>query len=405
MSKSDGQAPRQVDWQNLLAALGGFCIGLVLMYSIKALDLDGDDDEEDLKDIENQPQLSVDPNIPNLSEPLLDGACTPSEPGTPMSQREVGDFLMGPGNDAESQTLLASCGRIAQDTQALGQFVQADNFDRDLLDEKVHSASYHVDAARRACRGADNSFDQRGASRVRAQVAELTARVTQLRELSAKKSSASALDTQLRHVRRSVKQIHLHAHKAKFRRWAPRSDDAMSIISQRSARFLGDEVKANNDDENEKVTEPSGGVPWALVLAVVVDSVVDGMLIGLASAVTLSSGWLMSLATAIEMGFLGYSFSCTLVAEVRHCLATALAAIPPIAMTVSSVIAAQSSSTLQGTPAFSGLVAFALVALLFLVVQELLLEAQEKDGGELWHASIWLYIGLLLSVGVDVVIG
>merc|ERR1719162_2073209 len=65
--KVNGQESREVDWQNLFAALAGFCIGLVLMYSIKALDLDGDDDEEDLKEYGSS--LAVPSNIPNLSEP------------------------------------------------------------------------------------------------------------------------------------------------------------------------------------------------------------------------------------------------------------------------------------------------------------------------------------------------
>ena len=49
-----------------------------------------------------------------------------------------------------------------------------------------------------------------------------------------------------------------------------------------------------------------------MILAVVVDSGVDGMLIGLAGSVARSSGCLMAIATAIEMGFLGYSFACSL---------------------------------------------------------------------------------------------
>merc|ERR1719401_48968 len=61
----------------------------------------------------------------------------------------------------------------------------------------------------------------------------------------------------------------------------------------------------------EAATATPGPVPWGLVLAVLVDSIVDGMLIGLAGSVALNSGWLMAVATAIEMGFLGYSFACS----------------------------------------------------------------------------------------------
>jgi len=60
------------------------------------------------------------------------------------------------------------------------------------------------------------------------------------------------------------------------------------------------------------------------------------------------------------------------------------------------------TADVQRSWAFPGLIAFALVALLFLVLQELLLEAHETESGEVWHVSGLLYTGLLLSVVLDV---
>merc|ERR1719277_1191754 len=105
----------------------------------------------------------------------------------------------------------------------------------------------------------------------------------------------------------------------------------------------------------------------------------------------------MSLATAIEMGFLGYSFACAIAKTgAPRSLMVALLGLPPAAMTASAVAAAAGAAPLQSGPAFAGLIAFALVALLFLVVEELLLEAHEK-ASDAWHVSIWLYVGLLLT--------
>jgi len=70
-------------------------------------------------------------------------------------------------------------------------------------------------------------------------------------------------------------------------------------------------------------------------------------------------------------------------------------------MVFSSGVAAWSTVDVEQTPVFAGLIAFALVALLFLVVQELIVEAHEKEGGELWYVSVFLYIGLVISFAMD----
>jgi hypothetical protein len=44
-------------------------------------------------------------------------------------------------------------------------------------------------------------------------------------------------------------------------------------------------------------------------------------------------------------------------------------------------------------------VAFSIVALLFLVTQELLISAHEGTGGEdLWYVTVWVFIGLAVVV-------
>jgi len=145
-------------------------------------------------------------------------------------------------------------------------------------------------------------------------------------------------------------------------------------------------------------------VPWGLIFAVVIDAVIDGMLIGLAGSVAYTSGLLMALATAIEMGFLGYSFACSLTKSVRRLTATIILGLPPLAMLGAAAAATAGATYVEHMAAFCGLVAFALVAVLFLVVQELLVEAHEKEEGEAWHISVWLYMGLLLSITLDVLL-
>merc|ERR1712070_594241 len=50
-------------------------------------------------------------------------------------------------------------------------------------------------------------------------------------------------------------------------------------------------------------------IPWSQVAAIAIDGLVDGLLIGLAYVASTSAGLSMAIATCIEMGFLGLSFS------------------------------------------------------------------------------------------------
>ncbi|CAJ1373976.1 unnamed protein product [Effrenium voratum] len=152
-------------------------------------------------------------------------------------------------------------------------------------------------------------------------------------------------------------------------------------------------------------SDPHPVVPLGMILAVVVDSSVDGMLIGLAGSVARGSGFLLALATAIEMGFLGYSFAISLTKALRRpWVAVAILSVPPVMMLFASTVAFLGAYEAKSTPVFAGLIAFALAAVLFLVLDELLLEAHEKEESEGWTVSVWLYIGLLLSIAFDILL-
>jgi zinc transporter ZupT len=151
-------------------------------------------------------------------------------------------------------------------------------------------------------------------------------------------------------------------------------------------------------------TPLSSRLPRRLFAGVVVDSCVDGMLIGLSASVVPESGWLMAFATAIEMCFLGFSFACAVRGKTSQVGAFITLSVPPIAMLVASCTAFIGAYWVEHSFVFAGLIAFALVALLFLVLQELLLEAREKEDGQLWQVSMWLYAGLFLSLFLDILL-
>jgi zinc transporter ZupT len=383
---------------NALAAFIGAGVGLFIMYSIKAFGGEDDDDVASLASgqsnkIAPQGQLTAsalgEPLHPNRGGDLDDDDSTPP---TPRSCAEEGRWFEPEALEV-SDDLTDKCKRLAKQTEDLSKVVQADTVNRDALDEHIHQLDFTVDSARRACRGADH-MDLKDIAKMRVLTQQLVTGIHQLEELGEEPTKGD-VDSKLRVVRRTLRHLHSHAHRGPFRRWAPKpvlDSEAKSLIS---AASLASATSAESSH---------GKVPWSFVVTVVVDAVVDGMLIGLAAAVSRGSGGLMACATAIEMGFLGYSFTCALIDEVSRVVVVALAAVPPLTMLAASLLADWSSDSVKGTPAFVGLVAFALVALLFLVMQELLLEAQEKEDGDSWSVSIWLYLGLALSIFVDTVL-
>jgi len=242
------------------------------------------------------------------------------------------------------------------------------------VDEEVHGIDFLVDSARRIVKGAE-PMDRRGANRLREAVAGLIDHIEQLRKMDM--AEVRDLERQLRRSGASLRLVHSAAERATFRRWAPRP--------------------LPEKKEEEKATV----VPSGLIVAVVVDSAIDGMLIGLAGSVAANSGKLMAVATTFEMCFLGYSFACSIRKVVQGCTGCLILAMPPLMMLVSSAMACVGAGYVEHSPAFSGLIAFAMVAVLFLVFQELLVEAREKEGGDAWHIGLWLYAGLLLSIQSD----
>jgi len=102
------------------------------------------------------------------------------------------------------------------------------------------------------------------------------------------------------------------------------------------------------------------------------------------------------------MCFLGFSFACAVRGKASQIATFITLSVPPMAMLVASCTAWIGAYWVEHSFIFAGLIAFALVALLFLVLQELLLEAREKEDGQLWQVSMWLYVGLFLSLFLDI---
>lgn len=367
----------RVNWSHVLTAIVGFATALTLMYALKSLGL------EDEANGDNTPAGGV---VSTLKEPLLavSGPSSDEDGQSPTA----GWVLAKQPSEEECSRLRGSVTKLQAKCSTLRALVDADEVDREALDEEVHGLDFLVHSARRICRGAE-PIEPRNANRLRHHVSQLVAGIERLQHLDLR--YPAAVDEELKSTAACVRHIHSHAERATFRRWHP---------PQREVRPL----PTVEEGEASRDSLPSP-VPFGMILAVVVDSGVDGMLIGLAGSVARGSGFLMAIATAIEMGFLGYSFACSLTKALRRpWVAVVILSAPPLTMMLTSILAFQGAYEAKSTPVFCGLIAFAMAALLFLVLEELLLEAHEKEESEGWTVSVWLYIGLLLSIGFDVLL-
>jgi ZIP family zinc transporter len=117
--------------------------------------------------------------------------------------------------------------------------------------------------------------------------------------------------------------------------------------------------------------------PTGLVITVGVDLVIDGLLIGMGFAAGTELGLLLTLALTIEVLFLGLATATAL--SRAEAARTSIIGIPSglaILLAISALIGFSLLGELSGT-AFGVVLAFGAAALLYLVTEELLVEAHE----------------------------
>ena len=143
--------------------------------------------------------------------------------------------------------------------------------------------------------------------------------------------------------------------------------------------------------------------PTTMVLAVLVDALCDGFLIGLSAASGTNAGLIMAIALTIEMGFLSLTFTASLRRQPRG-VAVFSVLLPPLALVLGGALGAATAEVVSRNPALHvGLISFGVAALLYLVTEELLLEAHETQGPEehiAWVDSCF-FAGFLASFLLD----
>jgi ZIP family zinc transporter len=145
-----------------------------------------------------------------------------------------------------------------------------------------------------------------------------------------------------------------------------------------------------------KAYEARAAGPVALISAVGIDIVVDGLVLGLAFVAGAKAGVLLTVALTLEVLFLGVTLTTELAESITSKLkiiltVTALALLLPIGALLAIPVAGLSP------PVVAGFLCFGLMALLFLVTEELLAEAHEKPDTPLISAMFFVgFLSLLL---------
>lgn len=141
------------------------------------------------------------------------------------------------------------------------------------------------------------------------------------------------------------------------------------------------------------------GCPLQFTFAVLVDSAVDGFLIGITAALSANHGSVMVVALTIEMAFLAMTYA-TALQHMPISKSIPLILLPSIILVIGAVAGAELADTVSGTKGVTMLLSFGIAALLFLVTEELLIAAHESthsEGGHIWWVDLMFFLGFLIS--------
>lgn len=142
--------------------------------------------------------------------------------------------------------------------------------------------------------------------------------------------------------------------------------------------------------------------PLGLILTVGVDVLVDGLVLGIAFAAGAQAGILLTIALTIEVLFLGM----TVATELKETITSQLRIVGIVALLVLALpLGTILAGSVTALPAayLTGFFSFGLMALLYLVTEELLTEAHETPDRP-WVAAMF-FVGFLLLITLDELLG
>jgi zinc transporter ZupT len=248
--------------------------------------------------------------------------------------------------------------------------------------------------------------------------------------------ASELLVRQISDVEACLEHLHEHVERSTIKTWGPiMARGHWSALVKGKKHGGGNHSEAemsdhhgghtdHSSDEEEDVDGDFSRKPrLVLIFTVTVDAFVDGFLIGLCLVSNFPTAFIMAVATSLEMGFLGLAYGSTLNRDLDRTLAAILSggggggggaasassaraatrlqlSIPPVVMVLAGALGVSLGEALQQNALlFLGMLSFASVSLIFLVTQELLVEAREsiESPADLQCVTIWLFVGLFVA--------
>ena len=296
--------------------------------------------------------------------------------------------------------------------------------DRSTFDDLVHSMERDIHFLLREV-SLTPAWTQDERRRVSEHTKELTIAVNELEaasieiignghDTSSPISSSETLVRYISDVESCLNHLHEHVERSTVKKWGRIMTRGHWSTLSRPAQGGYMSSSGEEDEEDEFSRKPR----LVLIFTVTVDAFVDGFLIGLCLVSNFPTALIMAIATSLEMGFLGLAYGSTLNRDLMKAIASipssSLAfsetkarnltrlqlAIPPVVMVLAGMIGVCLGEVLlESTLLFLGMLSFASVSLIFLVTQELIVEAREsiESSEDLQCVTIWLFIGLFIA--------
>lgn len=140
----------------------------------------------------------------------------------------------------------------------------------------------------------------------------------------------------------------------------------------------------------------------SMVTAMGIDVALDGLLIGLAFAAGQKQGVLLTIALSLEVFFLGLACATTLAANGASRRRVLLVPVMLGALLLGAAAAGALAAAALAAPALDALLAFGVAALLYLVTEELLVEAHEVP--EKPAQTAMFFLGFIVLFIVDMLL-
>jgi zinc transporter ZupT len=153
----------------------------------------------------------------------------------------------------------------------------------------------------------------------------------------------------------------------------------------------------------------AAALPTALLTAITIDSTLDGLLIGISTAVDPdTTGPLLAASLTVESSFLGLTVATALRGRsaAPNTLLWLAASLAPAGIIAGSISGGGLAPLLANDPVLlAGVLGFGTSTILFMVAEELLLQAHEDGSEHVWWVDLQLYTGFFASVMIEKFIG